>query len=232
MANIKFGAIVTDMRGSLGGTAFSRGGGGAIARNAPKPVNPRSATQSSRRAVLAQLAQRWGRVLTEPERTAWRAYAAGTAWTNKVGTSATISGLAAYVRLNSLLMMAGVAVQDTAPTSVGHAGTPTFTITAEPTDGHIVVAQPSEPFDKNITGSRMIFFQHVAANPGQLAIPGNKRYLGTIVGNVSTPPTFPNDLDVIFPVATGQRIFVTGIFIDQTYRIGNDYSVSALAANP
>jgi hypothetical protein len=185
-----------------------------------------------RRAILAQLTQRWGRVLTEPERTAWRAYASGTSWTNKVGTAANISGLAAYVRLNTLLMMAGVAVQDTAPTLTGHAGTPTFTFTAEPTNAIIKITQPSEPFDKNITGSRMIFFQHIAANAGRLAVQGRKRYLGTIVGNAGTPPAFPNSLAVIFPLAVGQRIAISGIFIDPSYRIGGDYTLTAIAANP
>lgn len=232
MANIKLGALVADIRGSIGGTCFSRGGGGAIARNAPKPCNPRSASQSDRRAILAQVAQRWGTVLTEPERTAWRAYAAGTSWTNKVGTSASISGMAAYVRLNSLRMMAGLTVEDTAPITVGHAGTPTFTFLAKPTLGHITIALPSAPFDKDTDDSTMVFFQHIAANPGQLAIPGNKRYLGKVIGDGTIAPTFPLNFTVIFPLGVGQRIFVTGIHIDPTGRIGGDYTISAIAANP
>ena len=232
MANTKLGAALADARGSIGGLCLSRGGGGSTARTNPKPVNPRSVAQNTQRAHLAYLTQRWGKTLTEPQRTAWRDYAAGTSWTNRVGTSATISGIAAYLRLNSLLLQSGNTVQDTAPTLLGHAGQATFTFTAADTALAIAIAQPAEPFDKNITGHKMIFFVHGPTNPGRLSPGPGKRYLGTVTGNNATPPTFPLTLTSPINYYLGQRVTVTGIFIDAVGRIGGAYQAQVLATHP
>ena len=230
--NTKLGAMFADARGSIGGLCCSRGAGGSTARTNPKPTNPRSPAQNGVRARLAYLTQRWGKTLTEPNRTAWRDYAIGTSWTNRVGQAASISGIAAYLRLNSLLLQAGYAVQDTAPTLLGHAGTPTFTITAEPTGLLIKLGTPTEPFDKNLALHQMVYFVHGPTNPGRLSIGTGRRYLGTVVGNVSSPPTFPASKASPITFNVGQRVTVTGLFIDPNGRIGGDFRASVIAANP
>ena len=232
MANIKFSAIVSDARGAVGGVVFGRGGGGAIARTNVKPVNPRSARQNSCRAVMAQLTQYWSAKLIEAERIAWRAYAAGTSWTNKVGTSASISGLAAFVRLNTLLIQAGLAIEKDAPTMTGHAGQPTFTFTANPSTGTCLVANPSLPFDKDVTDSRLLLFIHTPTNAGRLRPSGTKRYLQLIAGSSVSPPSFPVAANSPFPYLAGQNVTLTGIFIDPYGRIGGDYSKTVVAAVP
>ena len=232
MANVKFSSIVADARGAVGGVVFGRGGGGAIARTNVKPTNPRSSRQSACRAVLAQLTQYWSAKLIESERIAWRAYAAGTSWTNKVGTSASISGLAAFVRLNTLLVQAGLAIEKDAPTMTGHAGQPSFTFTANPTSGTCLIAEPSLPFEKAVTDSRLLLYIHTPTNAGRLRPSGNKRYLQLIAGNLGAPPTFPVAANSPFPYLAGQNVSITGIFIDQYGRIGGDFTKTVVAAVP
>ena len=232
MASIKLGALVADVRGQIGGVKFSRGAGGATASNSPKPINPRSSHQQARRAALAQCTNAWNATLTEVQRQSWRDYSAATAWTNKVGTSAQISGLAAFARLNCLLLMIGSAIQVTAPTSTGHAGTPTFTITANDTTNVIAVAEPATPFDKDVDLSRMIWSQYGPTNAGRLALSGQKRYADNTPGDSSTAPTFPLDLTTPLTFHAGQRVSLAGVYVDELGRVGAPYVASVIAATP
>ena len=232
MANIKLGAMVADARGAIGGVVFSRGGGGAIARTNVKPVNPRSSGQQARRALLAYLSQYWSSTLTDTFRANWRTYAAQTSWTNKVGTAAVISGLAAFVRLNTLLKTAGFALQSDAPFTTGHAGTPSFTILANPTGESVSIAEPSAPFDKTTGSARMLWFIHAATNAGRARPSGTKRYIGESHGDPNSPAVFPKVITSPYAYSPGQIVTVTGIYIDPNGRIGVDYSASVVAAVP
>jgi len=243
MANIKLGALVADIRGSIGGTAFSRGGGGAIARNAPKPVNPRSPSQNVRRAVLAYLTQYWSKTLSAPNRTGWNDYAAGTSWTNKVGTAASISGMAAFVRLNSIIFLARIPtvvhpagntwpIREAAPLMLGHAGTPTFAINADGADNHIHLLEPSAPFVKTNNDHYMVFFTHGPTNVGRTRPGSSRRYLGYLEGSAGAPPIFPYVMTSPFNFENGQNVYCTGIFLDEKGRLGGDYTATVLAATP
>ena len=232
MANIKFGPLVADVRGSVGGTCFSRTAGGAIVRNAPKPCNPRSAPQMARRATLAYLAAYWSRTLTEPFRGAWTDYALGTTWTNRVGGPAIITGLAAFIRLNSLELLIGNPIRANAPTALGHAGTPSFTITANPTACMLGIALPSAPYVNTANDWYMTFFEHGPTNVGRTLPGGQRIYLGFVASASGTPPSWPKSIAANLNFFTGQRTYVTGILIDSDYRVGGDYTASVVAAVP
>lgn len=243
MANVKWGAIVSDVRGKIGGVVASRGGGGAILRTCIKCCNPRSTSQNTQRAVLAYLTQYWSKTLSLINRTGWNDYAAGTNWTNKVGTAATISGMAAFIRLNSLIFMARIPtvehpagnawpIREAAPLMVGHAGTPTFAITADGADNHIHVLEPSVPFLKANNEHFMQFFTHGCTNAGRARPGSQRRYLGYLEGSAGAPPTFPYTLTSPFNFENGQNVYCTGIFLDEKGRVGGDFTASVLAATP
>lgn len=243
MANFKPGPIIADIRGSIGGTCFSRGGGGHIVRNAPKPCNPRSPAQGRRRAVLAYLSQYWSKTLSSINRTGWNDYAAGTAWTNKVGTSAVISGMAAFVRLNSLIFLARVPtvehpagnawpIREAAPLMLGHAGTPSFAITADGADNHIHLLEPTVPFLKANNDHFMVFFTHGCTNVGRTRPGGQRRYVGYLEGSAGAAPVFPYVMTSPFNFENGQNVYLTGIFLDEKGRVGGDYTAEVLAATP
>lgn len=243
MANIKYGSLVADIRGSIAGTTFSRGNGGGIVRNNPKPCNPRSIDQNVRRATLAFLSQYWSKTLTPAQRTAWADYAANTAWTNKVGSSAIISGLAAFVRLNSLILLPSTdprrvpgyyewPLRADAPTSYGHAGTPTFTILADGADLSVNIQQPTAPWVNNNNFLRMVFFIHSPTAPGAFALGKQRIYLGAVEASAGVPAVFPKEYTSLQSFNNGQRVSVTGIFMDAEYRVGGDFTADVLAATP
>ena len=72
MAKIKFGMMMTDARGKLGGQVFSKNRAGAYVRTKVTPVNPRTAAQQLSRFILGSLSASWSG-LTEVQRRSWNA---------------------------------------------------------------------------------------------------------------------------------------------------------------
>ena len=231
MALIKLGGGITDIRGSMGGNTFARNKGGNYLRSNKKPVNPRSATQSTRRARMAWLAKYWSETLTEQQRTDWRAYAAGTSWTNKLGESIAIGGNAAFMRLNALVLLYSSTVVAAAPLAMGHAGGLTASFLAESDTSKLQIAEPVGAFDKDIDEHFMMISQALPAQAGQLATPKGFTYVSHIAGNSVAPPAFPVELSSAYTMAAGQRITIRIMFKDESNRISGPF-FSTIAAAP
>jgi hypothetical protein len=227
MANIKLGGGVTDIRGSIGGTTFSRGPAGAIARQRVKVINPRSALQVARRAVASSLAQHWSQDLDAGERADWNAYAAATDFTNKVGDTIQISGLACFVRLNSLRMLMGLAVQETAPLSAGMAATVVCSVGAVYATGKVQVGEPSAGFDKTDPLEFLVVFAGLPMKPGRTQSPRGHRYVGFIQGN-AVPPVFAVDLGWPYAAQTGDNYPMRIVHIDNQSRVASPLLVNAV----
>ena len=101
-ALILFGGGVSDLRGSIGGTVFSRNSSGAYARNRTKPVNPNTTKQSTVRAFFAAISQTW-RTLSEANRLTWNSLAPTFARLNRLGQSVPLTGFQLYQKCNSNL---------------------------------------------------------------------------------------------------------------------------------
>ncbi len=97
---IKFGALVVDGRGKIGGQVASRNRAGAYMRNKVTPVNPNTASQQAVRALLTELSQGW-RDLTSAQRSAWNASVSDFAKTDIFGDIKSPTGFNLYVRLNA-----------------------------------------------------------------------------------------------------------------------------------
>ena len=97
---IKFGALVVDGRGKIGGQVASRNRAGAYMRNKVTPVNPNTAFQQAVRALRTELSQAW-RDLTEAQRSAWNAAVSDFAKTDIFGDSRNPTGFNLFVRLNA-----------------------------------------------------------------------------------------------------------------------------------
>jgi len=230
MANIQYGAGIADARGSIGGLTLSRGAGGAIARARVKPVNPRSTLQSARRARTSFLSKQWSATLTEQQRDDWRAYAAGTTWTNKLGQTIQINGLAAFLRLNALVLMYGSTVVADAPTAMGHAGGVTLSFTAESDTTKLQLAEPGGSFDKSTDGHYLLVFMGLPTEAGRISTPNGFKYVTSVAGNSTTPETFPLELDAAYTMAEGQRITIKTMFQDENNRISGPHWASVVAA--
>jgi len=116
----KFGAIIVDGRGKIGGHVASKNRGGAYLRTKVTPANAQTTSQNAVRATFTQLAQGWAG-LTQAQRDAWNNAVAGFSRTNIFGDLINPSGINLYQRLNNNLISIGEAQIDTPPlpSSVG-----------------------------------------------------------------------------------------------------------------
>lgn len=103
---IKFGAIVVDGRGKLGGHVFSKNASGAIMRTKVTPTNPQSARQSFVRALFASITANWSS-LTIAQIAAWNTAVSDWTNTNIFGDLKKPTGKALYQRLNNQAQIAG-----------------------------------------------------------------------------------------------------------------------------
>ena len=224
MANVKFGGGVTDIRGSIGGTTFSRGAGGAMARQRTKGVNVRSALQLSRRSIMSMLTSYWGTTLTAAQRTAWGVYAAGTNFTNKVGDTIQVSGLDVFIRTNTLRFAASQTILAAAPTAAGFSVAPIAAITVtDDVSDNISIAEPTQGFGKSVVGDTMYVYAGFPVGAGRSTAAKGMRYVSKVVGAAS-PPTFPFLCTAPYALIAGQKIQVDLIHSDETGRVSSRVS--------
>jgi hypothetical protein len=111
---LKFGAIVTDGRGKIGGHVASKNRGGAYLRTKVTPSNPNTASQSQVRSILASLASGWS-LLTDSQRASWNGSVADYQSTDIFGDIKKPSGFNLYIKLNTVLLSIGAAALTDAP---------------------------------------------------------------------------------------------------------------------
>ena len=103
---LKFGAIVTDGRGKIGGHVASKNRAGAYLRTKVTPSNPNTVAQAQARGVLASLSQGWGQ-LTDSQRQGWNDAVKEWGKTDIFGDIKNPSGINLFVKLNANLIGAG-----------------------------------------------------------------------------------------------------------------------------
>ena len=108
MAKIKFGAIVTDMRGKVGSQVFSKNRFGAYARGFKVNVISATPAQITARNRLATFSTAW-RSLLQSTRDAWNEAVPNFKHTNIFGSIISPSGFDLYVKLNCNLDQIGIA---------------------------------------------------------------------------------------------------------------------------
>lgn len=121
MATIKL-STASEIRGSIGGTVYSRNKGGAYIRGRVSPVNPVSDRREAVKGAMTAASQAWSS-LTAGQRQGWADYGATVGSVNRVGDAIELSGMAAYARSRLAMITAGLSpVSD--PPSQAIAGNP------------------------------------------------------------------------------------------------------------
>lgn len=106
MARIKFGMMMTDARGKLGGHVFTKAKSGATIRTKVSPLNPKTSAQSEARGALGANSQAW-RTLSETQRLAWNSAAQEVSKTNAFGDTYFPSGKNYFTAVNNNLRNVG-----------------------------------------------------------------------------------------------------------------------------
>ena len=111
---IKWGSIVVDGSGKLGGHIFSKSRGGNTVRTLVRATNPQTTFQQVIRSRFTQLSQGW-RDLSESERESWYTAESSFSRTNRFGDVVLLSGKNLYNSLNAQRSIIGLGVIDLAP---------------------------------------------------------------------------------------------------------------------
>lgn len=144
----KFGSIVVDGRGKLGGHVYSKNRAGAYVRTKVTPVNPQTSSQVNARAILTQQSQDW-RGLTEAQRTAWNNAVNDFQRTDIFGDLKAPTGLNLFTRLNANILHAGGAVLTAPPAASSAPDYVTFTAAASVGGGTFSIGFAPTPVPAN-----------------------------------------------------------------------------------
>lgn len=117
MAKIKFGMMMTDARGKLGGQVFSKNRAGAYIRTKVTPSNPQTQAQAQVRSNLATLSTGWNS-LTADQIAQWNGSVEGWASTDIFGDIKKPTGKNLFVKLNLNLLNSAQSTIVTPPSKI------------------------------------------------------------------------------------------------------------------
>jgi len=111
---IKWGALVVDGRGKIGGHVASKNRGGAYLRTKVTPVNPSSFAQSVVRTIFGAISTTWSS-LTAAQIASWNNAVSDFATTDIFGDLKKPSGKNLHQKLNQNLLLVGESALTTVP---------------------------------------------------------------------------------------------------------------------
>lgn len=206
------GPYVGTLSRSQGNTTAARNRYGTYLRVKGIPVNPGTALQLARRAVLTNLSQRW-RSLSELQREGWNTLGGLIVRTDSLGNQYHLAGSVAYVSINFYRQLAGVAIVDDAPALDTPAVVTSVTVAADSGLDTLTVAFTPTPF---ATGQRLVVYASPGVSVGKtfLGHPGN--YVGSpglyrLMQVTAAAPTSPVDIESVWEARFGNMVAGTRV---------------------
>lgn len=143
MAKIKFGMMMTDARGKLGGQVFSKNRSGAYVRTKVTPKNDQTPRQSFIRSLLGAISQKWS-TLSASARAGFNAAVGDWATTDIFGDARNPSGKTLFTKLNMNAQNAGFAEIEQVPTKIEMPVTGLSKVEIKKTPGTIVITAETD----------------------------------------------------------------------------------------
>lgn len=199
-------ALVTQASGSVGGMTAAHNKGGLYLRARATPTNPATAQQIAVRNFLATLTTAWQETLTAAQREAWATYAENVLIPDRLGEPRNIGGIGHYVRSNVPRLQAGLTRVDDGPTIFDQATFTTPTLNAGDDESLTVNFTDTDAWVDE-TGAAMLVY---ASRQQALSInffKGPYRFVDSIDGDDTTPPTTPASPTSPFGLDTGNKQF-------------------------
>src|SRR5882672_6567831 len=202
---LKFGAIVADGRGKIGGHVMSKNRGGAYMRTKVTPSNPRTSFQSTVRSNLTTLSQGW-RALSASAIAAWNGAVSNFTGTDIFGDIKTPSGLNLYVKLNANLLEVGTPALALPPLPGAVVGPATITPTAAAGANTFSVAWTGGAVPAN---TAWIIQATKQVSPGKSFIKNLYRDVHVLAAAAATPYNFDANYTARFgALVAGEKIGV------------------------
>lgn len=209
MAKIKFGMMMTDASGKLGGQVFSKNRGGSYVRTKTTPSNPQTSAQMAIRGMFAGISSGWS-TLTEASRQSFNGFVASYATTDIFGDIRNPSGKALYQKLNQNMAITGQSAitQCISPQEVPFAGVVSASADVSNTSMEVVLSG-------NTLGSKLIIFATPSLSQGTTFVKNKFRQIAVVDGITGGPVEFY--LDYVAKFGT----FVGGANIHIAVRVVN-----------
>jgi hypothetical protein len=225
MGKVQFGFGVSDVRNAIGGSVFSKNRGGNYIRKKVTPVNPKTASQTSSRALFAQFSQQW-RTLTAAQRLAWNNAVAGYAKTDIFGALRNPTGQQLFIQINcNLLASGGIAITSpAAPKGVSVVTLTSMTYTSG-TPALTAIYSANVP-----ALTRAIVFATAPLSAGVNFVKSQLRVISTLAPAAVSPANILAAYTAKFGAvgAVGTKIFVGVRFVDQTSGIKSPLQMVSL----
>jgi hypothetical protein len=226
---MKFGAIVVDGRGKIGGHVASKNRGGAYLRTKVTPVNAQTSFQNGVRNLFTSLSQAW-RGLTEEQRAAWNAAVADYQRTNIFGDTHSPTGFNLYQRLNNNLITIGEDALDVPPlpSAVGEVVATGLLVTSDIPSMSLVLAGevPAQTAVK--------VFATAPVSAGKSFVKSEYRQISVLAPAATTPVDLKPAYVAKFGSTgiSGQKIFVKVVAVNSaTGQEGTPSSISAIVVH-
>jgi hypothetical protein len=168
MAKVQPSALITDIKGKVGGVVFRSGGTGLIAQAKPKTRVSRTAAQRAVTAITTGTASQFSKDLTPTQQQQWAEFAASYVFTDRLGLKYTLTAQQWFSKINTALHSAGYTPLSSPPSSYVTGGidnpdvfvefSPTFsmtmTITFEEVNPSTFIVSASNSFPAGRIGSQ------------------------------------------------------------------------------
>lgn len=225
---LKFGALVVDGRGKIGGHVASKNRAGSYLRTKVTPVNPQTGYQGQVRNLFTTLSQGW-RGLTQAQRDAWNAAVSDYARTDIFGDLKNPTGFNLYQRLNNNLNSIGESTISSPPLPESVGEIVATSLTAE--DGTVaeslsVALENAVPADTTVK-----IFATAPQSAGRSFVKSQYRQIGTLAAAATSPADILSEYQARFGSTgeVGQKIFVKLLAVNSnTGQAGTPSQVSAL----
>lgn len=228
MAMILPGGGVADIRGSIGGTVFSRNRYGNYARNRTIPVNPNSASQQKIRSCISQIRDAWYNTLTAAQRADWAVYANNVPMVNRLGQSINLTGYGMFTRTALAQAYNDLALITDSPT--------VFSLAEQDETFAIVCSEAAQTiactFDDTAEwcdeeGAALLIYASRPQNSTVNFFKGPYRLAGKIEGDSVTPPTSGDTVSAPFAFVENQKVFVQARILRADGRLSEPFRVAA-----
>lgn len=200
---IKWGALVVDGRGKIGGQIASKNGAGAYMKNKVTPSNPQTTYQTAARALFGVISAGWSS-LSAAQIAAWNGAVADWTSTNIFGDLKKPSGKALYQRLNNQAQSAGLSAVTSVPTKVALPNAP---ITAVPIGVGAATLALTGMY--TTTGTQVVVFAAAPVSAGTKNVQSKMRQIyAEDAASYDSSAAFAAYEAKFGTIATGQNIFV------------------------
>jgi len=228
MALIKYGGGIVQMSGSIAGTTHARNRFGNYGRARTKPVNPKSARQMGARIILMMLAEQWRESpMNDAKRSAWRTYAEGVQWLNRLGETVKLTSYNHFMRSNAALIAAGGSLVTDGPVDIGlPPGDELFAVVCNATTQKLSVTFDDTKDWAKETGAYLSVEMGRPQNPTRNFFAGPYRIANGIAGVDTTGVSSPQLLDPPFTLTPGQKVWCRAKIIRKDARASTPFGAA------